>query len=105
MATYNLTDNVNDSFEFQLRGNRYVMRYPRTEELEDIEKMKKELDAAEADGDKVKVNELNEQVEDKLYDFISPDGHEMAIRDALGKENIRVLKNFNTMIRTELSIN
>ncbi len=104
MSTYNLTDNVNETFEFSLRDKKYTMKYPTTDELEQVQKLNQELAEAEDAKDKERAERAGEQVEGLLYGFITPVGHETTIKEALKNENIRVLKNFNTMIRTEISL-
>lgn len=104
MSTYNLTDNVNETFEFSLRDKKYTMKYPTTDELENVQKLNQELADAEDAKDKERAERAAEQVEGLLYGFIQPVGHETTIKEALKNENIRVLKNFNTMIRTEISL-
>jgi hypothetical protein len=104
MSNYNLTDNVNDSFEFELRGKKFQMKYPTTDELEKVQKLNQELVEADEAKDKARVDRANEQLEGTLYGFISPVGHDVTIKEALKAENIKVLKNFNTMIRTEISL-
>lgn len=104
MSNYNLSDNVQDSFGFELRGLRYSMRYPRTEEIEKVQDLMTKLSEAQDNKDTEEVARVNEQIESYLYDFISPEDHDMPIREALAKENIRVMRNFNKMIKTELSI-
>lgn len=104
MSNYNLSDNVSDSFEFQLRDKKYEMRYPTTQEIEDIQKLNKELEEATEAKDEARIERANELLEGALYGFIRPVNHEMKIKEALRAENVRVLKNFNTMIRTELSL-
>ena len=104
MSNYNLTDNVNDSFEFELRGKKFTMKYPTTDELEKVQKLNAELVEADEAKDKARVDRANEQLEAQLYGFISPVDHQISIKEALKAENIKVLKNFNTMIRTEISL-
>lgn len=106
MSNYNLSDNVNDSFDFVLRDLKFSMRYPQTAELEDVQTLSKELqDAQDADvKDEAKIKEITEKLEGVLYSFISPVEHDTDIRTALRKENIRVMRNFNAMIRTELAV-
>lgn len=104
MSNYNLSDNVNDGFNFELRGNKYTMRYPITEEVEQIQDITERLQAAQDAKDNDEAQKLSKQLEEYLYGFISPEGHDTPIREALLKENIKVMKNFNTMIKTELSI-
>lgn len=104
MATYNLSDNVQDTFNFVLRDKKYAMRYPRTDEIEQIQDLTVDLQEAQDSKDNALVTKLSGELEDKLYEFISPEGHEVSIKEALSKENIRVMRNFNTMIKTELAI-
>lgn len=104
MSTYNLSDNVQDTFTFELRGKKYVMRYPRTEEVEQVQAIMAEHEEAREKKDEDAVKAANNRLEDYLYGFITPEGHETPIKEALQKENVRVMRNFNKMIKTELSI-
>lgn len=101
MSSYNLSDNVNDSFEFTIRGKKYTMRYPRMGELEDIQALTEEADVNASNPERTR--ELNEKMLNSLYSFITPIDHEVSIKDTLKGENIKVLQNFNLMIKTELS--
>lgn len=104
--TYNLTENVADGKKFDLRGRVYFLRYPLVSEVETIQDLSQGLDDAESlrkedpEAYKAKAAEL----EDFLYGLIEPIDHEVNIRDALQKENVKVYRNFNTMIKTELSL-
>ena len=104
--TYNITDNVNDDFQFIVRDKKYSMRYPRTEEIEQLQELTNELKDAEPlqKSDPEAYKEKVRGVEDYMYEFISPIEHETPIREALEKENVVVMRNFNTMIKTELSL-
>lgn len=89
MSDYNLSDNVNDSFRFEVGGIKYEMRYPIVEELENLQ----ELLADEKNTDKV---------QSEFYKFITPiDATSPPITDIMKKQTIRVLKNFNDMLRAE----
>ena len=101
---YALTDNVNEGFTFDLRGNKYFMRYPITEEVEKLQEVSAKVQEAQKNDDSDEVKRLNSELEDFIYGFITPEGHQTPIKEALAKENIRVMRNFNTMIKTELSI-
>lgn len=94
MSTYNLNDNVKNSFQFELGGYVYEMRYPTVEETEQIQKAVKQAEA-----------EDNQQpVLDTVYGLItSPDDKAPDIKDVLPKQNIKVLQNFTNMIKTEFS--
>lgn len=102
MSSYNLSDNVNDNFSFSLRGNKYVMRYPKTGELEEIQSLTARLEQVEPESEEAQ--EINKKLGDSIYQFISPDGHDIQIKDALKEENVKVLQNFNLMIKTEMSV-
>lgn len=86
MSDYNL-DEVQESFKFTIGGHAYTMRYPTTEEVQETAEIK--------DPEKQTA---------WLYGFISPDtGEAPAIEDAIKKVNVKVLQNFNNMIKTEFS--
>ncbi len=92
MTTHNLNDNVNDSFEFELNANKYVMRYPTLEEIQKLQDIIKEYP-----DDDQKVMEF-------IYGYITgPEGAD-DISKTLPKQNIRVIQNFNKMIKLELGI-
>lgn len=97
-----LSDNVDDSFNFSLRGKKYTMVYPKTGELEEIQKLNEQYESLDPKSKEAK--DIEEQLTDAIYKYISPVEHDTNIKDALRKENIRVLKNFNTMIKTELAV-
>lgn len=102
MSNYNLTDNVNESFEFSINGAKYTMRYPRMEELEKAQKLTEEREKTESETVKTK---LGKDLEEFMYQFISPvDSQSEPIGDALNKQNVKVLQNFNVMIKTEFGI-
>lgn len=88
--TYNLNDNVSDDFEFQLGGKKYKMRYPLIEELD---KMQDILDKSD-----------DNKLMDYVYGFITPVGEAPNIKDTMQKQNVRLLRNFVTMIRVEFGI-
>lgn len=92
MSTYNLNDNVNDSFEFILGGHSYKMRYPTVEETEKVQEMLKEAEKSQD----------TKAVLGQMYQFISTDDKEAPpIGDILRKQSIKVIQNFNEMIKTE----
>lgn len=94
MSTYNLNDNVQDYFEFILGGHTYKMKYPTVEETENIQKL---LSEAKEDSDST-------EILSQMYQFISSDDEKAPpIAEALKKQNIKVIQNFNEMIKTEFS--
>jgi len=92
MSTYNLNDNVAESFEFILGGFTYKMKYPTVEETEAVQAVLQEA---------VKSQDTSKVLE-QMYQFISSDNKEApAIGDILKKQSIKVIQNFNEMIKTE----
>jgi hypothetical protein len=90
MSSYNLTDNVNESFEFTIGGVAYTMQ-------EMVEKNQKDEKA----GKEVDEKEVNSY----MYTFITPkEAESPSIEEILKKQNIKVLQNFNTMFKTEFGI-
>jgi hypothetical protein len=85
---HDLDKNAAESFEFILAGSKYSFRYPNTEEITAAQKLKEGSD---------------EQME-WLYGFITPAEGSPAIKEALGKANVKVLQNFQRMLKSEFSI-
>jgi hypothetical protein len=86
--SYNLNENIKESFEFTLGDFTYKMVYPTTEEIEQLEKIKDE-----------------EKRGLEIFKFISSDNAEApAIDTALKKYNIKVMQNFIKMIQAEMGV-
>ena len=99
---YNLTDNVNDGFNFDVRGKVFFMKYPTTEEIEELNRMTEE---SKSSGTTSEVSlEDNQKVQEYMYSFISPVDHDTPIRDAMKTENLKVLQRFNAMVKAEFSV-
>ena len=98
---YNLTDNVNDGFKFDIRGKVFFMKYPTTEEIEELQKMSDETKKSDNGATSF---EDSQEVQEYMYQFISPVDHEVGIREALKTENLKVLQRFNSMVKAEFSI-
>lgn len=93
MSTYNLNDDVNDKFQFELAGHLYDFRYPTVEESESIQAVIKK--AQETDDTQAVLNEI--------YQYItSEDSKTPKIDEILPKQNIKVLRNFTEMIKVEV---
>ena len=99
---YNLTDNVNDGFKFDIRGKVFFMKYPTTEEIEELQKMSEETKKSSDNG--TASYEDSQEVQEYMYQFITPVDHEVDIREALKTENLKVLQRFNSMVKAEFSI-
>ena len=99
---YNLTDNVNDGFNFDIRGKVFFMKYPTTEEIEELNQMTEESKSSAKDGE-VSLEE-NQKVQEYMYSFITPVDHDTPIRDAMKTENLKVLQRFNAMVKAEFSV-
>ena len=81
---HNLDEDAAEYFEFILGGHTYKMRYPTTEDVEAADKLS-----------------TDEEKKAWMYSFIAPVGEAPSIDEALKKSNIKVVRNFNTMISTE----
>lgn len=103
---YNITDNVNETFDFFIRDKKYSMRYPTTSEMEELQTMTEEFQEARANiaTTPEEMKKRSDSIQDFMYSFISPIDHETSVEEALKTENVVVLRNFNTMIKSELSI-
>lgn len=110
-----LTDNVNDGVGFDLRGKEYFLRYPLTHEVEEMKELSDAVTEYQRQADnagtqevedqyKEKAKEAGDKLENFIYGLITAVNHDTHIRDALKNENIKVMRNFNTMVRTELSL-
>ena len=117
MSNYNLTDNVNDSFTFEVNGVSYSMRYPLVEQIEEMqdrvtasEDTRREIETLRSQGkdttelDK-KYKQQNDDLNDWMYTFISPVKEGSPdIKETMKKMNVKVLQNFQTMFKTEFGI-
>lgn len=88
MAGYDLNQGASESFTFILGGHEYQFAYPNTEDIAEAQKLKDD----------------NDKMMDWIYQFVTPGEGSPPIKEAMAKANIKVLKNFNTMLRTEFSI-
>ena len=103
---YVLTENTTDGVTFDLRGKQYFLRYPVVSEVETIQNLTQGIDDAETlrKENPELFKQKNAELEEFLYSLISPIDHDTNIKDALQKENVKVYRNFNIMIKTELSL-
>lgn len=90
MQSYNLDQDTQESFKFEVGGYTYEMRYPTTEEMLE---MQGRVNTKKLSG----IEQLRE-----TYAYISPvtDGAP-SIEDVMKGKNVKVLKNFNKMIQAE----
>jgi hypothetical protein len=100
---YNLDEQAAESFPFILGGNNYEMRYPTTEELQNVPT---QVDtSAMSDAEKIAANRAyNDKMNEYFYEFISPVGEAPSIEDALKVANVLTLRHFAAMMKTELSL-
>ncbi len=84
--THNLDENLGDSFEFILEGNKYSMRYPSSIELRKILEEKDE-----------------KTLVDKLLGYITSGEGSPSFQEALDNSNVRKSKRFLKMVREELT--
>lgn len=102
MSNYNLSDNVNESFEFSIGGVAYIMRYPLVEELETLQTIVEKNQKLEKEG----LDTDNTEFRKYLYEFITPkEKDSVEIGEVLKKQNLRVMVNFNNMVKTEFGMN
>lgn len=101
---YNITDNVNDGVKFDIRGKKFFLRYPLVDEVEELQRLADELQTSEKSEDESVRQEKSKQLESYIYNFVDPIEHDTPIKEALSKENIIALRNFNRMIKTEFSV-
>ena len=88
--SYNLNENVDEYFDFQINGNIYRMRYPTSEEIRKAQP----VETTEA------LNEGN--ITGWLHALITPQTEDAQdIEVALQNSNIKVIKNFNHMVASE----
>ena len=83
--SWNLDQDNENGFSFQLNGHVYFFRYPTMEEADEFSK-----------------TEEAKQL-DKMYEFIeSPEGTP-SIKETLGKSNIKVVQKFMEMVQIEFA--
>jgi len=101
----NLNDNVNEAFPFSVGGHDFDLRYPTLEEIEPLQKVIADREAAEKAGDADKIEAATNQLMDTIYGFIVYAGNENPapnIKDVLKKQNTKVIAKFNEMMINEL---
>jgi hypothetical protein len=84
---HNLDEGAEESFQFIIGGFLYSMRYPTTEEMDEIAKLPSD-----------------EAINKRMYDFVTPvvaDGTVPPIQETFKKVNVVVGRRFIKMIRTE----
>jgi len=80
------------------------MTYPKVAEVEEIQILSDKLKEAQDEKREDEAKELSKNLEEFFYKFIAPEGHDTPVKEALEKENIKVMRNFNKMIQAELAI-
>lgn len=94
--SYNLdtADNQPESFDFILGGNTYHFRYPTTEEVAELAKLRQADGTPDAD-----------QIMKAVYAFISPaDQSAPSVEEALNKSRIQKFREFQHMMIVELGL-
>lgn len=104
MSNYKLTDNVNETFQFEVAGLKFDFRYPLTDEFEEINEMYIKIREFSEENNKEEAQAVADKLDKKLYALITPVEHKQSIKTVLKKQNVRVLRNFNKMVQTELAI-
>lgn len=117
---YNLSQGVQDSFEFVLTDPDtgedlvYNLRYPSAADFEpsksidvEIDDLKQKMDAEEATVTQKKdfqsqIDDLEKKKAKLFYKLVTPVDHSVDIEDVLNRVNVIVVRNFNNMITNEL---
>jgi len=117
---YNLSQGVQDSFEFVLtdpdtkQDLEYTIRYPSAADFEpsksidaEINEIRKKMEEETAtDSQKQEYQDQIDKLEkDKakvFFKLVTPVGHKVDIEDVLNRVNVVVARNFNNMISNEL---
>lgn len=95
--TFNLDENVSESFEFTVRGNTYIFRYPTTGEMVEVLKI---INEAAKEGNSLDVEDRFMSI---LYSFITPKSKDVKPFDEIYPSLISPQqKNFVDMVRTEV---
>lgn len=121
MSSYNLTNNLQTSFDFAAtidgKENKYIVKYPSQKELEPISRgyarireIDKEYSKLSSEGDALKKKSLEEETEEvsknitaAFEDLFAPQEGSMPITDLLERLPINARRNFNKMIQTEFN--
>jgi len=103
-ARQNLNDNVNATFPFTVGGVDFDLKYPTLEELEPINKINTERQAAVEDGNTTRIAELDKELEEVFYGFIVPVDGTSDIQAVLKKQPFPVVKAFSKMIKEQLAV-
>lgn len=96
MQSYNLDQQAGEaeSFDFILGGNTYHFRYPTTEEVNELTKLKNPNGTIDVD-----------KMMKTIYTFITPATAEApGIEGVVNSSNIRKFKEFQRMMLTELGL-
>jgi len=102
MSLYNLTDNVEESFDVKMGDVVYTGRYPLLGELEELQQIVDAQNEAETPAEKRK---LGNKMEDFLYSFFTPKTEgAIPIKDELKKRNIKVMQNFTETMKKEFGL-
>ena len=117
---YNLSQGVQDSFEFVLTDPEtkkdlvYSLRYPSAADFEpskeldsQIADIKEKMEAEETTDSQRKafqadIDDLEKEKAKLFYKLVSPVDHDVDFEDVLNRVNVVVVRNFNKMISGEL---
>jgi len=117
---YNLSQGVQDSFEFVLtdpdtkKDLEYTLRYPSASDFEPSKALDAEIDdiREKMNGETVtvtqkqefqkRIDDLEKEKAKLFYKLVTPVGHDVDIEDVLNRVNVIVVRNFNSMISNEL---
>ena len=90
--TYNLDEDVRESFRFILNGNEYEFKQLTTEELDAFQKI-------------INEKKTDSELREYFYQFITPVNKDTPPFDEISKQMLTPhWKNFITMVKTEMGI-
>lgn len=120
MSTYKLSQGIDEGFEFSItdptdkKELRYNVRYPSASDFEptkdideEIDRLKEKINSEdtlleEKKSCQTKIDELEQSKSKIFYNLVTPIDHDVEIEALLNRVNVRVVRNFNEMIKKEL---
>lgn len=120
MAKYNLSQGVQESFEFVLtdpdtkKDLVYTLKYPSAADFEPSKALDTEIDAlrekmgaetttaSQKQDFQKRIDDLEKEKAKLFYKLVTPVDHDVDIEDILNRVNVVVVRNFNNMVSNEL---
>lgn len=106
-TTYNLADNVAESFSLALKGKdgtalKYNIKYPNTDEMRAMVKAANDLEELiKVAATKEEIETKSKESEQALNSLITPVDHEFSFSEVFGMQPINVQRQFRKIIQKE----